>query len=869
MPEMQYDMKNEISTSSKESRRRTLPVACSFIVIHALLLFFSAKIPSQEFLFLYFFSSLVVLPGCIAAGILFPAARCYFKLFLSILLGMIPAFVLLLISSVAGFDIFHILWMVPVITIGLAIYHDYGRYSGYELDGNQALTRSSLALLIVILVLVSIITLGVRDPITYTADSPDHIAYIRAVTRSHEAFPSQFIYRDGGMLTRDIRRGLLHAMWGAINGATSRTDVLPVWPLISWIGSIFLLLGIFCMGVWLFKSQSVGWGGVILYLLFYQRGFAGHQLFINAYSFYFAKIHLFAFLTFAILYIRTKRSVHLFTAAAASFVAISIHVSYIAILLFIVFVLWIMEHLQRGRRSAKGLLTETLLPLAGSLVLVNLPYLLIRYVRDYNPVNEIHTHPHGMLFFTDNLAIVNPILFFLLSGHLMAVALFAVFILWKESRDDRNLRSVLGLVASIYILVFNPLLVPIVMERITYLIARFSVAAPNMLIASYLMHLLIVDIFRRGNSLSRTRKVVGSLVMLAILIPGLVYNIDSFAYGGRGRRAYEEKSCLELNDLYSAINRNVEDGSVIASDPITSYSILAFTDQFVVCTYDQHSTPNDSTAVERIFDCRDLFLPNATCGERIGTLEKYDADYVIVNGRIPKEVRSQYWRPDRTSAERTARALSECEGYFQTIYSSESVYLFEYNGETAGASTDTIDVDRYSAHIFREEFSGDYGSLTESGTEGIYIRSWGKEADRVSRGDTLRIYVDWVARESMERGTYIIYVRFDTDYEKGSLHNARYEKVYRKIVERIRGETYRFREDFLPFEGIYPPDRWRPGRVLRDYIDIVIPRYIADGIYTISVKMDNAPHYSNLRMKDLLRDDDLYDGPDLMQVEIE
>jgi hypothetical protein len=33
--------------------------------------------------------------------------------------------------------------------------------------------------------------------------------------------------------------------------------------------------------------------------------------------------------------------------------------------------------------------------------------------------------------------------------------------------------------------------------------------------------------------------------------------------------------------------------------------------------------------------------------------------------------------------------------------------------------------------------------------------------------------------------------------------------------------------------------------------------------------MDNAPHYSNLVMRDLLRDDDLYDGPDLMTVEIE
>jgi hypothetical protein len=324
-----------------------------------------------------------------------------------------------------------------------------------------------------------------------------------------------------------------------------------------------------------------------------------------------------------------------------------------------------------------------------------------------------------------------------------------------------------------------------------------------------------------------------------------------------------------LNDLYSAINRNIPEGSVIASDPITSYSILAFTDQYVVCTYDQHSTPNDSTAIERIIACRDIYFPGASCYEKIQTLEEYEADYIVINGRIPANVRSQYWTLDKRLAENNARELLQCGELFDLIYSNESLYLFEYSGQTVADATGTVETAKEKPSFVLEEFRGDYGQLTDSGTEGIYIRSCGQERDRIARGDTLRIYVDWVTSGIEKPGSYVIYVRFDTGFEKGPLYSTRYGKIYRKILEKIRGETFRFRSNVLPFEGIYPPDKWAPGMVIRQYIDVPIPKYIAGGVYTISIKMDNAPHYSNLVMRDLLRDDDLYDGPDLMTVEIE
>ena len=848
---------------------RTLPIIFVLLLIHVLLLFFAGSNFDQRFLFLFFFSILVMLPGFISAKILFPGARLYLKLFLSLIIGPVPFFMLLILFSILDLNIFYISLIIPALCIGLSIYHDRRSFVGFELPYNQALSAHIVILMCLILVLISIITLGIKDPILYTGDSPDNMAYIRTITRSHEVFPDQFMYKDGGLLTRDLRRGLLHAMWGTINTATSRTDVFPIWPFLSWIGSIFVLLGIFFLGVQLFRNQTIGILGVILYILFYQGGLAGHQLVINAYSFFFAKTFLFAFMAFVPLYLRTNRKEFLLLAVFSSFVAVGTHVSYIMILLFITFIFSLMELFETGKESRVHFIVRILLPLFASIVAANLPYLLLRYFRDYNPVNEIHTHVQGMLFFTEHLAVVNPILFFQRTGYLMGSSLLAVFILWNSSRSDRNLRSFLVLVAAVYILAFNPLWVPFIMDKITYLIIRFSVAAPSMLVVAYLLRSLWQRSRRKIDYPSRPLTIFGWLIVIVFLLPGLISNFTGFAYGGKSRDIREERSCLDLNDLYSVLNNKITAGSVIASDPFTCYSLLAFTDQYVVCTFDQHSTPNDSTAIERIIACRDIYLPGGSRREKILTLDKYSADYVVINGRIPTDVRSQYWRPDRKSAEAAALELSQFNELFELIYSSESLYLFEYKDSTDSIAAEMDGKDGERPRFVLEEFTGDYGLLKESGTDGIYIRSWGKAAERISRGDTLRIHVDWVTDKKLEPGTYLIYVRFDTDFEKGPLYSARYGKIYRKIVEKINGETYRFRDDILPFEGIYPPDKWNPGEVLRDYIDVPIPGHISDGVYTISIKMDNAPHYSNLRMKDLLRDDDFYDGPDLMEIAIE
>jgi len=864
-------MPDKVNMNTEKKRDyRLIVTVCVLTAVHFLLVFLAGWIPGHRFLFLFFIFSLVILPGYLGARILFPRARIYYTLLISLILGTAQIFTLLLIFSVFSLDIFYISILVPVLSLFLAYYRNRGSFNGFDMPNNLPLSRALLVIMLAVTVVVSILTLGIGDAFFFMSDSQDHISYIRAITRSHEVFPGQFIYRDGGLLTRDIRRGLLHAVWGAVNLPTSRVDVHTVWPIISWTGSLFLLLAIFCLGIQLFNDQIIAITGVILYILFFQMGLAGPHLITVAYGFHFGKIYLFTFMIFALLYTRTSRKEFLMLAAVASFGAVGTHVSYVMIIPFFVFIMIVLE-LFRGRgKDRKQLLTRTVPWLAGTVSVVNLPYLLIRYIRDFHPANEIHTHVHGLFFFTEDLAVLNPFLFFQADGILMAVSLVAVFLLWKRSRDNDNLRLLLALNAGFFILVFNPLWVPFIMERITYLIVRFSTAVPTMLISAYLIHNLWLKLRGRIEYPSKKAAIAGSIVITVFFLPYLITNFTDFAYGGTRRNRIERASAKTFSDLYYVLNEKVPEGSIIASDPLTSYCILAFTDQYVACTYDQHSTPNDSTALERIKAVRDIYLPGTSCGDIASILDEYDVEYVVLNGRIPeRRVRSEYWKPDRENVAAAAARLSSCSESFESIYSHDSIHLFKYLGrEESGAESCLIQDEELPAFI-KGDFTGSYLELTESGVDGIYFSAWDKARDKVARGDKIGLTVDWVTDREKEFASYVMYVRFDTDFKKGSLYNPRYGKIYRKTIERIQGERYRFRIDKLPFEGIYPPDKWTPGKILSESFDVPIPTDITPGQYTISIRLHKSPHVSNLWLKDLLTDDDFYDGPDLMTVTIE
>jgi hypothetical protein len=248
-------------------------------------------------------------------------------------------------------------------------------------------------------------------------------------------------------------------------------------------------------------------------------------------------------------------------------------------------------------------------------------------------------------------------------------------------------------------------------------------------------------------------------------------------------------------------------------------------------------------------------------------LDKYGAEYVVVNGRIPPDIGALYWKPDLAAARALTRRLKSAASAFEMLYERDDLAVFRFTGDSAFAAGSPSDEGI--------PFAGE--SVTEmelarsapSGQPGIRIRDVGVSRERVRRGDTLQIRVVWVAGEKPPLRRYAAHLRFDTDFSKNVLFRGSYGKLYRKALETMKRERYRFRADFLPMGGIFAPDTWPPLREVRDTVTVAVPPDVAPGTYAISLKLEITPQFPNYHLRDLLSDRDYYSGVEVARITIE
>jgi hypothetical protein len=852
-------------------RRSVAMLGIAMTGLFALFSLVPGLIPSQRFLFLYFFFYLVIVPGYLLAARFLPWSSGFVRLLVSFVMGTGLAFAFLFVIALFRWDIRILGFCVPPVVVVLSLLHRPRARSGEE-RGDTApppwpsTGKAEQAVLIALLLGVSLLILSTGDPLIYTSDSADHIAYVRTISRSHEAFPEQWYYRGGGMLTHDIRRGLLHALWGTLNSLTGKIDVLPVWVFISLIASVFFIIALFCAGEALFGTPVIGVIAGFLFVFIYARGLRDFNLIRMAYGNAFGQIFYVTGLAFLPSYVRKPRPGYLLLIAASFFAATGTHINLFSIVLFLLFIAALIAILHaRGAERIRMLFKR--IPLLALVVLAtNLPYVMMRYVRDYAPKNPTYMHVQGILYFTDKVYVLNPSLFFRVVGPLGMLSMISIVLLWKRTRTDDALRLLLYGLLAFYILVFNPLWFPMMHEKMLYLLVRFEGLVPSTVVSAYLLFELWKWARRREHALSTPRAVVGLLAVAMCVGYPLAKLPGSFAYTRGTIERLLPDSCRNLKDMYRFINAHCPPGKVFLSDVFTSFSIPAFTDEYVVCSLDQHSVPNDSTAEVRIADCRDFFDPSTSLRAMGNILEKYGADYVVANGRIPAGLVALYWKPDLAAARALTDRLANAGPAFELLYEHDNLALFRFFESRASSLSSAPGPMPFVGDSVR---AVEIGRSMESGLPGILIEEVEASPDRVPRGDTVQVRITWVSERKEPLRRYAGYLRFNTSFPKSVLYRAAYGKLYRKALERVEGERYRFRVEFLPLEGIAAPDTWPALREIHDTVTVAVPRDVAPGAYTISLKMGITPQFPNYHLSDFFNDHDYYSGVVVSRISIE
>jgi hypothetical protein len=106
----------------------------------------------------------------------------------------------------------------------------------------------------------------------------------------------------------------------------------------------------------------------------------------------------------------------------------------------------------------------------------------------------------------------------------------------------------------------------------------------------------------------------------------------------------------------------------------------------------------------------------------------------------------------------------------------------------------------------------------------------------------------------------ILTIRFDTEFPKGSFYRPWYGKQYRRTIERMNKEFYRYTFSTELKSGDIYPEFWTNAHVMRQDFSFVIPAAMSEGEYEIRMKVWRKAYLENRRLADYFSNDDSKQG---------
>jgi len=298
-----------------------------------------------------------------------------------------------------------------------------------------------------------------------------------------------------------------------------------------------------------------------------------------------------------------------------------------------------------------------------------------------------------------------------------------------------------------------------------------------------------------------------------------------------------------ISDFFSVIPA----GSVVASDPVSSYMISAFTDHYVVVILDQHCSPADTSAVERVRRSRDMFSPALSDSVVMDRILASGAGYLFIDCG-PPAMEDFFGVNSQASGTEAALRFSSFPS-LREIASRETMRLFAVEPGAEGLSG--------RAPAEDNACSGEEDMMVGGG---IVLDSLPVVAT-CAPGDTAAMTMCWRSLGKIDFGLPLYWtVRLDTDFRKGPFYREWYGKLYRRAVERSRGELYRYTVSGRLASGARRPDMWGPGEKVSQEIRIVIPNGMSKGDYTVRVSVERRSYLPCRRLKDYFLNEDSYAG---------
>ncbi|MFQ5510890.1 MAG: hypothetical protein ACE5EO_03475 [Candidatus Krumholzibacteriia bacterium] len=768
----------------------------------------------------------------------------------SFLLGLAYFLALAFIAAAAGIPLATFGKILPVAVVAVAGL-EWWRPAGGKprpLAGGAGWAVVLTGVLIVTFVLV----LRAGAPLGHTKDTLDHVGYVAEIRDSGEAFPRTEFYAENDDNGRDIRKGLLHVFYAFTSGLLG-IEPLRFFDIMAALLTVMLALAVYSMATGFFDDRRVAVLSTIFFLIG-PGGITGSAIRTSFYPNRFGIAFFFFFLIYGLAFIRNRDKRDAAAAAVLAFAASATHVFYAVAVVFagLIVKLWKIyfpwhsagEHMKR------------VMTLGLSVVLAMAPFTAYRYVTASPEANELHRQIQGVLFVTPTLYVADPIRLLTWLGPLGVVSFLALLPLWRERQNHAGLGYAMASLLTIPLVLFNPLLLPVLHKVMTYLVFRLNVVCPFYVLPAF----FLVRWFARRRP--GARRGGWSHVLTGLILIAVAVQLKPLA------SAALDHSRVEREQAHSY--RMWEDGlqflsalpgrAVIASDPVTSYSIPAFTQHHVVCTLDQHAPPNDLRVEERIGAARDIMSPFVSARRTAELIRTHGVTHVVLNQRFREPTGVHYWSVDPAVYAEARNKFVGQPDLFETLFDRDGFVVLRPAAADPG---DAPPLNRYYVDSIPGAFERVGRHAGTAFLEGVSIAG-----TDVERGGVMELALVWSSARRHPLANYVVSIRFDHADPRLPLAGRPFPKLVRKGAEALRGERYRFRAAHKIAGGLLGPDAWPEGQLVLDRSRVRIPKDVAPGEYTVAVKLLAVANQPNYRLHDLFYDDDLYDAPPVGRVVI-
>jgi hypothetical protein len=686
-------------------------------------------------------------------------------------------------------------------------------------------------------------------PLAIITDSPDHVGTIRRMLASGDAFPRDAFFKDAGDAGADPRKGLWHP-GVALVAKLAAADPVTAWRILP---ACLVPLFVINLAVFGFLLRGPPAAAAAAWALLLTYGGSLAEQFLREAVFATKLGDQLALATAcAVLADLTRPSRRLRLAATGlALGALAAHVYY-AIQFAMVF-----SALGAGLLIADRGWSARVSRLAGTAATLGLacvPYLGWRWGQSYAPRNIIHTEPQGLLWIFDGVRIVHFGVLWDWMGSAWVLFPLAAPWLWRAGRHDPAVLYLLTTPIAVALVIFDPPVVALLEPRLGYLLMRVIWMVP----LAGLLAWIVTGLAREARyGRERWRPAVALAGVLALCAGALGDAAEVLAHPANYARQEARWSPMRWADALGWMDARLPAGTVVLSDPATSYSVPMMTRHYVVTLLDQHSSPNDSLALTRILDSRDALDPWGSWARLREVAARYGVGAVALNDRFAEPPMLDYWSPRHAWFAAERARLDREPAAFERVFDSGDFVV--YRVRRAALDTLATTVPPRPFVLPWQPAIGPPERQMAPHLPGLCrFALYPRDA---APGDTLVAVADWRAPEPLPAGAYVVALRCDRVVPRGAPRPPEFlAKPARKIVERLRGERYRFRVDHLPAGGAYGVDLWRPDQVVRDTFAIVIPPDVADGDYTVRIRMLRQPHYPNFRLRDLFYEDDYYAG---------